>query len=133
MSDNTTIIGGYAFSGCPFSKITIPSKVEYINAGAFQQCKNLTEMSIPSSVVMIGNGGAGYYAGRTFEQCESLKTITFQQSDNPIKYCNNLHELFYVESAFIGRNITISRGYIGSLDPERDSKSLFQNIKNISF
>ncbi|MGN0514043.1 MAG: leucine-rich repeat protein [Lachnospiraceae bacterium] len=133
LSDNTTIIGGYAFSGCPFSKITIPSKVEYINAGAFQQCKNLTEISIPSSVIMIGNGGAGYYAGRTFEQCESLKTITFERSDNPIKYCNNLHELFYVESAFIGRNITISRGYIGSRDPENDSKSLFQNIKNISF
>lgn len=75
----------------------------------------------------------GYYAGRTFEQCESLKQITFEDSENSLDFCNNQHELFYVESAYIGRNINISRGTINPRGYESDSKSLFQNIKNIRF
>lgn len=66
-------IGDEAFTGCKnLTKITLPSSVGQIGRSAFGGCKNLTSISLPEKVATIGN-----YA---FAECEKLKTFSFPKS-----------------------------------------------------
>jgi hypothetical protein len=83
-------IGEYNFTG-----VDIPSKIKYkgyeypvTNIGwwAFKDCKNLTSITIPSSVTSIGKSA--------FENCEKLISITIPNSvtrigDKAFSYCIN--------------------------------------------
>ena len=47
--DSVTTIGDYAFEGSALESITIPDSVTSIGMGAFQNCTNLTSITIPDS------------------------------------------------------------------------------------
>lgn len=68
-NNNITSIGKYAFQGCIFSSITIPSRVTSIETGTFAACGQLLNIMIPNGVK---------YINRTaFNNCRSLSTVTF--------------------------------------------------------
>ena len=72
-SYNVTSIGSYAFQVCRnLTSLEIPSSVTCIEHSAFFRCSGLTSITIPSSVTKIG-----YYA---FEDCSGLISITIPSS-----------------------------------------------------
>ena len=71
--NSVTKIGESAFDGCKSLKsITIPSSINNIGSYAFQGCSSLTDISIPNSVASIGNC--------SFKGCTSLESITIPDS-----------------------------------------------------
>ena len=67
------IIEGFAFSGCSnLTSITIPDSVTIIGSNAFDGCNSLTSITIPSTVTTIDY--------RTFYGCRSLTSITIPDS-----------------------------------------------------
>ncbi len=63
-----TELGNYLFKGSSITKAEVPEGVKKINYGAFDDCKNLEEISLPESLEIIG--------GYTFFQCSMLKEIS---------------------------------------------------------
>ena len=87
-------IKGYAFYGCTnLTDITIPGSVLSIGDGVFEGCTSLTGITIPASVLSIGD--------RVFYDCTNLENITVN-GDNPkysaqdgILYDKDKTELIY--------------------------------------
>ena len=68
-----TVIDSYAFEQCSnITSVTIPDCVISIGAGAFYKCKNLTAVTIGGSVIKIGDGA--------FDECDSLESVTIPNS-----------------------------------------------------
>lgn len=68
-------IGGDAFCGNPITKVTLPSKLEFISAGMFRQCGDLREVTIPKYVEYIGE--------EVFWDCGSLQTLICHNPEPP--------------------------------------------------
>ena len=66
---NGILINGTTCSG----KVTIPSSVKSISAGAFENCSSLTGITVPTSVASIGD-----YA---FNNCNQLKAVSYEGSN----------------------------------------------------
>ena len=78
-----TITGIYAsaFENCDnLTSVTIPNSVTSIGDNAFSSCSGLTSVTIPNSVTSIGD--------RAFYVCESLKSITIPNSVTSIGDCS---------------------------------------------
>lgn len=85
-----TEIGLMTFSEKNVTSVTIPNSVVKIGDFAFKGCKKLTEVSIPDSVVIIG--------GRSFAECESLEGLAIPESvteigENAFARCSALKEI----------------------------------------
>ncbi len=86
-------IGAYAFAGLPkLQKVAIPenSFLFYIEDGAFMNCRNLREITLPKNLLSIGQ--------QTFSYCTSLKEMTVPknvQSLNGVvlEYCDALEKV----------------------------------------
>lgn len=66
-------IGGLAFDECSdLTSVTIPNSVTSIGNGAFYKCKGLTSVTIPNSVTSIGTGA--------FNSCENLVNVNIPNS-----------------------------------------------------
>jgi hypothetical protein len=72
IAEGVTDIGMYAFYQCNLTSITIPNSVISIGEGAFCHCSNLENITIPSSIIRIGN--------EAFYYCSSLKSIVIPNS-----------------------------------------------------
>ena len=71
IEDGVTHIGEYAFSGCKnLTSVTIPSSVKTME-GAFTNCTALTSITIPNSVENIDGA---------FSKCTQLTTVTLPKS-----------------------------------------------------
>ena len=87
---DVTTIGKYAFEDClNLTGITIPDSVTTIGEGAFYLCRYLTGITIPNSVTTIGK--------MAFTSCSSLTNITIPDSVTTIGEaafgeCTNLVE-----------------------------------------
>ena len=81
-----------AFNNCTnLTDITIPNSVTRINANAFTNCTSLTNITIPNSVTSIGIGA--------FTNCTSLTDITIPNSVTSIGndafwFCRNLTDIY---------------------------------------
>ena len=78
--DTVTIIRKYAFENCrDLVDITIPDSVTSIEDSAFSGCSSLTNIAIPDSVTSIGN--------KAFSECSNLKNIVIPDSVTKIDKC----------------------------------------------
>lgn len=78
-SEPITAIGDFAFNNCPnLTSITIPEGVTLIGLKAISQCSNLTDVTIPNSVTTIRVWAFSY--------CSSLTSVTIPNSVETIGY-----------------------------------------------
>lgn len=69
IEDGVTSIGGKAFENCKeLTEITLPDGITSIGDSAFSSCTGLTEITIPDSVTIIGSSA--------FSSCKGLTEIT---------------------------------------------------------
>lgn len=77
LPEGLVTIGAQCFSSCTkLTAIEIPNTVKTIEYEAFQNCSGLTAITIPASVEILGNYADNNIRG-VFENCTSLKTVTF--------------------------------------------------------
>lgn len=103
ISDCVTNIGNSTFSGCTsLTSVTIPTSVISIgntsmSTNVFTNCTSLTNISIPNSVTFIGSS--------VFRNCSNLISLTIPDSVESIGagLCNGCTNLRYIE---IGSGIT---------------------------
>lgn len=94
-SDTITIIGMAAFQNCEnLTSVTLPDGITVIGGNAFFNT-NLTKVTIPNKVTAIG--------GRAFCDCENLTSITLPESlitigDCAFMYCINLTNITIPEN-----------------------------------
>jgi len=116
-------MGQYAFNGCSSLKeIELPS-ISVLELGSFYNCKSITEITIPKTVMKImystrtTASGSDTYMG-VFYGCSSLKKVKFEDGDRSITMesedsfttTNKLNErsIFYgcpIETLYIGRDL----------------------------
>ena len=84
-------LGDYAFEGCRgLTSLTLPSSVTSIGESAFEGCRGLTSLTIPSSVTSISTSA--------FRFCDGLTSLTIPSSITSIgksafEYCSGLTSL----------------------------------------
>lgn len=92
-NENVIRAGQYAYE--EFSEFEIGEDITAIEATAFQYCKSLEKINIPSSVKTIG--------GDAFEYCQNLKFVNICEGCNEIgdgsfEYCESLTDVNIPES-----------------------------------
>ncbi len=107
-------VGRAAFERCPMiEKVVLEEDVEYIDGWAFDECENLTQLTLPQMLKTIGEeafhrtgietlsiGEVGSIKENAFSECSKLKTITIQKINESIKSnafskCSNLKNITY--------------------------------------
>lgn len=89
-SSNENVIRAAQYQYEEFTKFEIADDITAIEANAFQYCKSLKFIDIPSSVKRIG--------GDAFEYCESLKFVNISEGcveigDGTFEYCRSLKDV----------------------------------------
>ena len=71
--EGTTCISGYAFQNCRnLTEITLPNSVTTIGYRSFAQCRGLTSITLPENIQSLGWAG--------FESCTGLTSVTIPGS-----------------------------------------------------
>jgi hypothetical protein len=97
--EGITTIGRLAFYKQDFTQLELPNTVTTINEGAFNECKKLASVTLPSSLVNIGGSiGVG-----VFGECEALTKVTLSEGIRYIgefmfENCEKLKEIVIPES-----------------------------------
>ena len=117
-------LGDYAFEGCRgLTSLTLPSSITSIGKSAFEYCSGLTSLTIPSSVTSIGESAFGDCSGLTsFTIPSSVTSI----SASAFRFCSGLTSLTIPSSiTSIGELAFVGCSGLTSLTiPSRDRKSV---------
>ncbi|MBQ3606465.1 MAG: leucine-rich repeat domain-containing protein [Muribaculaceae bacterium] len=104
IKEGTRLISGAAFQDCTnLTSVSIPNSVTSIGASTFQGCTGLTSISIPNSVTSIG--------ASTFQGCTGLTSISIPNSVTSIgastfQGCTGLTSISIPDSiAYIGQHV----------------------------
>ena len=162
VDDNNTIfssVDGVLFNKdkteliyCPENRTdtsyTIPNTVTSIRSGAFDDCRNLTEINIPNSVKSIGNfafigcaslkgisipNGVTIIGGQTFQGCTSLSSVTIPQGVTNIgsyafASCTSLKSITIPSSVIkIASNAFEGCSYLTDMNLEGNNYYSFEN------
>ena len=131
---NITNIGNRAFYGCSNIEHVLfqePLILEIIEWSAFQECKGLKSILIPSSVQTIGSNA--------FQECSNLENVSFEEQsnltiigDSAFKECKELKSILIPSSAqTIGSNAFY---YCSNLENVSfEEKSILTRIGDSSF
>ena len=99
-------IGYNAFAGSSIQKVTIPTGVKKIDAGAFAYCQDLYELTLRTGVIpeVAATAFAGTSVGniilRTYPRyAETLKTFGFKEIQTDIKYDGSVEVVTKIENA----------------------------------
>ncbi len=115
-------INDLAFKGCKsLHNIKFPTRLNYIGKQSFSECSSFTEVIIPKNIMTLG-GTTTDGGSRTFGNCENLKSIIIEDSDEPLAIYGNYYEneSIYgdtryryqefsgcpIESVYVGRDFT---------------------------
>lgn len=78
LNTSAEVVGAEAFRGCiALSAVNLGAPMKYIEPGAFMGCSILTNIDIPHSVERIGDAPGYTNRNGVFEDCLSLKSVTF--------------------------------------------------------
>ena len=135
---NVTEIANQAFYGCKMQSITLNEGLLKIGVNAFANCKNLTSLTIPSSVTDI--------ASSFINGCSNLAALTIQEGNQKYETKNNIaYEKFNettdnvtTESKAIFRVPEAFPPTVGKLDLSavtgvtKVGNNAFENCKNIT-
>ena len=70
--DSVTSIGWYAFYRTGLTSIKLPENLEFLDSGAFSDCRGLTTIYIPKAMTKVGAHGP-------FSGCSNLQFVEFEQ------------------------------------------------------
>ncbi len=129
IKEGTKGIAGYAFSGCTnLTGLTMPDDLIVIGDNAFSNCTRLTDIVIPESVTHIGL--------RAFHNCRSLTEVRMSDGverigDYAFYSCKALADITIPESVkSIGKNAFEDTAYYNNSDNwEKGTHSPLTNIK----
>ena len=109
------------FSGCSaLTSVVLNDGLEKISNYAFANCKSLESISIPGTVVQIGEtyetyNSSNYGANLPFYNCTALKSVRFEDGEKGLvlganyyneSYSRGLFSYCPLEEVYIGRNIS---------------------------
>ena len=92
ISNNITVIKNNAFNNCEaLCSITMPNKLEIIEASSFCYCSSLEDFVLPETLTFIGDGA--------FNMCTTLTKLIIPESVKTVEYyafawCTGLKELY---------------------------------------
>lgn len=102
------VIDDYAFAGVSASEVIIPDGTEYIGAASFLGCLNLETITIPASVIKIGE--------EVFDEGTALKEIIFLGTEEQWWNGLNNDSVCYYDTTF----------------PNEGTKSIFHIIPSVN-
>ena len=116
---NTRIIAGGAFKQCEnITGVSMPNSVISIGNNAFEKCFSLSNLNFPSSIIIIGNNA--------FQECTSLESVVLDYSvktigDYAFLNCTALQTVTWNTNAFIShhRNNSGNRPFEGCISLEQ--------------
>ena len=126
----TNIENAMLFRCSGLTNITIPSSVITIGDKVFSGCSSLTSITIPGSVTSIGN--------MAFDDCTSLKNLRIEEGEKVLKLGYNLYSnstwkrgegLFFdcpIDTLYLGRNLSFDTNPRACYSP-----FAYNDIKNI--
>ncbi|MCQ2225145.1 MAG: leucine-rich repeat domain-containing protein [Paludibacteraceae bacterium] len=105
---NLKNLGQGTFAGSAVTSVVFNEQIQTIPQGSFSECKNLTNIRVPSSVTSIGF--------EAFYGCENLKSVYFEDGELPLSIDQGQFVLSNLNTLYIGRNI--EEGDFTTLNPK---------------
>lgn len=91
LPNSLSTVGTGAFNLTNYIPFKLPNTIEVISGDAFNNCKGITSVVIPTGVVSIG--------ASAFSSCSNLKSFAFGDGikiirDSVLSYCSNLQSIY---------------------------------------
>ncbi|MDE6051456.1 MAG: leucine-rich repeat domain-containing protein [Paramuribaculum sp.] len=123
-----TAIGKYSFMDCKdLTKLTIPTSVSYIRDYAFRGCSGLTSVDIPESVTTIESGA--------FQACTGLTSVNIPESVKLINWyafggCTSLVSVYIPKFCHVSsRAFSVCKSLISfEVDPENANHATIDGV-----